>query len=167
MAMALAACGDDGSATKPVDASLAGIDASTDVRPIDATDAPISTIDAPDAPPPQPVLHDCLEGDYVFRAGVADDRTVAISGTKFMPKCVTIAVGQSLTITGDFGIHPLAPGQAPSYAGDPAGAPNSPITATTSGTTATFGPFPAAGYYPYYCPAHQVLGMVGVVRVVP
>ena len=129
-------------------------------------------IDAPIIPADRsgPVaLHDCT--DYVDRTAPGDDRMISFySGVAYAPKCMTIAVGQSATWSGDFDMHPLAPGVAPDRIDDdPPGAPDSPIAKLDHGgqTSVTYGPFTAAGDYPYYCSVHFLFGMIGVVRVVP
>jgi plastocyanin len=60
--------------------------------------------------------------------------------------------------SGAFSSHPLVGGQD--------GTPDatSPITATATGTEATF-TFPNAGTFPYYCQFHQASGMEGAVFV--
>ena len=91
------------------------------------------------------------------------DATVTIKfggneGLKYNPPCITIKTGTSVTFEGTFGGHPLAGGNA----GQPDA--TSPITSTTSGTTATF-TFPTAGSFPYYCTAHFSSGMQGAIFV--
>lgn len=136
------ACGDDGGSTKAVDAPK-------------AIDAPVSNI---------PVIHGCTEADYLDKSMPADSRDISVSSVYFVPKCLTIAVGQSVTVTLDFSVHPLKGGIAPSNAGDPPGEATTPFMETQTGQMATFGPFDHAGYYPYFCPTHESLGMIGVVR---
>jgi plastocyanin len=84
-------------------------------------------------------------------------------GNAFSPNCLAVAAGQQVTFTGSFTTHPLAPGAAAS-AGGGAGSPNNPIQSMTSGNTVTF-TFPTAGTYPYFCSAHQNLGMYGAIQV--
>jgi plastocyanin len=82
-------------------------------------------------------------------------------GLVYMPRCIEIAAGSTVTFNGNFAFHPLAPG----VMGDmTAGSPSNPITPTSSGTAQSF-TFPLAGTYPYFCTAHASLGMSGVIRV--
>jgi plastocyanin len=76
------------------------------------------------------------------------------------PKCVKVKVGQSVTFSGTFAVHPLAQASC---------APAQAITSTSSGSTATF-TFNTAGVYGFYCTAHgtpQGAGMAGAIMVVP
>jgi plastocyanin len=86
------------------------------------------------------------------------------SGNTYSPNCLAVAVGQQVTWTGSFNMHPLAPGVAPSQTGSGSGSPNNPIQSTNSGNSATFN-FATAGTYPYYCTVHQGVGMFGAIQV--
>ncbi|APR81568.1 Halocyanin [Minicystis rosea] len=79
-------------------------------------------------------------------------------GNTYAPACIKIAQGTSVTFSGAFTTHPLQGGNA--------GTPDatSPITSTTTGTTASF-TFADAGSFPYYCTAHFGSGMQGAVFV--
>jgi plastocyanin len=79
-------------------------------------------------------------------------------GLKYMPACIRIKPGSSVTFTGSFASHPLVGGT------DGTVDASSPITQTTTGMTATFN-FPHAGTFPYFCAAHYTLGMEGAVFV--
>ena len=70
------------------------------------------------------------------------------------PKCVKVKVGQTVTWTGDFSIHPLA-----AFNGD---TPN-PITTGSGGTSKIT--FPTAGTFGFHCLVHPA--MLGAVQVVP
>jgi plastocyanin len=74
-------------------------------------------------------------------------------------RCSKIKVGQSVSWTGDFGQHPLAPHD--STGGSTA---NSPITngSTTGQGTVTIA-FPTAGTYGYWCTVHQTAMMGEIV----
>jgi plastocyanin len=102
-----------------------------------------------------------LNGCETFVAASA----IAFAGTSYTPNCVQIAAGGMVTFTGDFTMHPLRPGRAPSRPAtdNPSAEPN-PITNTDTGATMSF-TFPTAGDYGFYCNVHQSLGMYGVVRV--
>jgi len=90
------------------------------------------------------------------------DSNVMISfptgGLMYSPACIKISAGSSVTFNGSFTNHPLSPGL------DGVPDPTSPITATATGTTATF-TFPNAGAFGYYCEAHVLSGMKGAVFV--
>jgi plastocyanin len=84
-------------------------------------------------------------------------RTVAISGVSFSPSTATVAVGGTVTWTGDGGVaHDITPG-----------ANNSAWSATTvpAGATGTVlqASFPTAGSYAYSCTIHS--GMTGTIVV--
>ena len=92
-------------------------------------------------------------------------RTITFVTPAYTPKCSTITAGQTVMFSGDFTMHPLTPGRAPSRpATDSASATPNPITVTNTGATASF-TFPTAGDYGFYCAVHESLGMYGVIRV--
>lgn len=70
------------------------------------------------------------------------------------PKCVKVKVGQTVTWTGDFATHPLAP-----FNGDA----SNPIVIGTAGTSKIT--FPVAGTFGFHCLNHP--SMLGAVQVVP
>lgn len=116
-----------------------------------------------DSGAPVATIHGCTAAMYVDRGGAGDTRTIAfggIQGSSYSPKCMTVAVGQTVTFAGPFNSHPLRGG---SVAGDPAGASSNPITNTDTGSDATF-TFTSPGLYPYFCQFHQP-GMAGVIQV--
>lgn len=96
------------------------------------------------------------------------DATVTVQFTgKYLPRCLAVKVGTTVTWTGNFAAHPLAPSAC---AGDVATNPirdvNDPL-ATSLGIG-----FPKAGIFPYFCPDHasdtpSPGGMCGVVYVLP
>ena len=94
------------------------------------------------------------------------DANVAIAfganGFTYEPKCIKVKAGTDVTFNGMFSFHPLSAGTT---GVPPTPDPNSPIKATSTGTTATFTMTPE-GTYPYYCVAHQP-GMAGAIFVVP
>jgi plastocyanin len=82
-------------------------------------------------------------------------------GTTYSPRCVTIAVGGTVTWTGDFGIHPIVGGAIED--GQKAPDPDSPIAGATGMELVVT--FDQAGTYPFYCDPHGTFGMNGAVEV--
>lgn len=114
-----------------------------------------------------PDFNGCMVVDYDDRSDAAADRTIAIAleGLTYTPKCMIVAVGQTVRWEGSLSAHPLAPGNPEDGA---AGSPDNPIVATSSGTSVE-AMFPSEGTYPYYCELHSFgagQGMAGVVHVV-
>jgi plastocyanin len=96
-------------------------------------------------------------GCSTFTAGT----TVSFSGGGFAytPKCLRVKAGTAVTFNGSFSFHPLAQACGPA----------SEITATSSGSSASF-LFKAPGLYAYYCTAHGSAtgtGMAGAIEVEP
>lgn len=147
LAVHLAACGSD--STPPV------------------TDAPMSTIDARidaaiDAPGPLRI-NGCTAAMAVDLTAPGATRTIVITDDVFTPKCARIRVGQSVTWSGMFSEHPLAPGII--RTGSIETQPGSPIPSVTNGVTRVVA-FPTAGDWAFYCPNHTP-SMAGVIYVVP
>ncbi len=121
----------------------------------------------PDMVMPPTTFNGCTAASFVDRTAGGASRQVdfAVGGNfTYSPACILIAAGQSVTFVGSsttFSSHPLRPGVGSNAT---AGSPNNPITATASGTSATF-TFPTAGQYPYNCQFHNGSGMNGVVKV--
>jgi plastocyanin len=88
--------------------------------------------------------------------------TVTSSGFKYVPACIKISKGSSVTIASNFANHPLVGGVFANGMKMPDA--NSPITATSTGMEATFD-FPEAGAFGYYCDFHAGSGMIGAVFV--
>lgn len=115
-----------------------------------------------------PIFHGCTDANFVDRTAATAERRVGFGSTRgsgpfdYLPKCILIAAGQSVSFEGDFNQHPLSPGTSATARN--AGSPNNPITRTTSGSSASF-TFASAGTYPYFCELHVAAGMAGVVRV--
>lgn len=84
--------------------------------------------------------------------------TFPTGGLKYSPPCIKIAKGNAVKFDGSFASHPLSGGQ------DGTMDATSPITHTTTGTTATF-TFPNAGTFPYFCDFHFSSGMEGAIFV--
>jgi plastocyanin len=104
---------------------------------------------------------------FVDKSGAGTSRVVSFGGQNgsgvysYLPQCMLIAAGQTVTFQGDFSAHPLRPGLAPGGSGTASS--NSPITNQDSGTTADI-TFPTAGTYPYYCQNHHGMGMYGSIK---
>lgn len=138
-----------------------------------ATDGPVVDAPEPDAAPDATVvdavpldaafeINGCSAAAIVDRTAVGADRTVTFAGLTYTPACMRIAVGQSVTFSGSFAAHPLVGGSI--VGGVRAPDATSPITSTSSGSSAAF-TFATAGAYPYYCDVHGPGGMTGVVFV--
>src|SRR5687768_524481 len=127
-----------------------------------AIDAPISIDAAIDAPGPV-TINGCTAAMAVDLTAPGATRTVVMTDDIFTPKCTKIQVGQSITWSGNFNDHPLAPGIL-SAAGLEM-QPGSPIPSVTNGVSRTV-MFPAAGDWAFYCSNHSP-GMAGVIYVVP
>jgi plastocyanin len=86
----------------------------------------------------------------------------AATDISYMPKCLKVTAGTTVTFMGDFGTHPLLPS---ALRGTLTG---NPITGTGQGTSASF-TFPNPGYFAYFCDIHGssdgAIGMVGVIWV--
>lgn len=111
-------------------------------------------------------LNGCKADSFVDLSAEADERVVQIGvdGLLYTPRCILIAVGQTVTFDGSLSAHPLAPGNAD----DPgAGSPNNPITFLSSGSSAEF-TFDEPGTFPYFCELHGFSngkGMSGAIYV--
>ena len=120
-----------------------------------STPADTSMAGAPTAgdPTETPVtLNGCDAEAYADHSAESDERVIQIAanGLNFTPQCLLIGVGQTVRFEGSLTSHPLAPGNPD----DPnAGSHDSPIVATSSGTSVEF-TFDAAGTFPYFCELH-------------
>lgn len=117
-------------------------------------------------PPEQtPPLNGCAASAFVDGGSAT---TVTFGGEDgsplfgYSPACLHVAPGSSVTFSGDFSVHPIAPGASPTETD--AGSPQSPIAETVSGSSLTV-QFPTAGTFPYFCEMHYAAGMAGVVLV--
>jgi len=90
----------------------------------------------------------CTDSDFVDASAITWDFQVS-------PRCVHVAVNQTVTWTGDFSVHPLAP-----LNGD---TPN-PITSNGATGSVTI-KFPSSGTFGFHCVNHAT--MLGAVRVGP
>ena len=92
----------------------------------------------------------------------AASREITFVFPAYSPPCVAVRLGQSVTFSGAFAGHPLAPGTVAGMTVTPD--PESAIVATGSGSTASF-EFLIPGVDPFYCEAHFTSGMFGAVFV--
>lgn len=129
----LAGCGDDGGG------------GATDARAIDAD---------PDR------VNGCTRTDAADRTADTADRTITQDGIAYLPTCMRIKAGQSVTWEADFVAHPMASGSPTSGP-----QPGSPITETIGGTSKTF-TFPAEGVFGFWCEEHG-RSMMGAIYVEP
>jgi plastocyanin len=150
------------SSTNPADMSTAAVDmAVVIVNPLDMTMRPPDMAQTPDMAGD---FHGCDDGSFMDRSAAGASRTVMFGGglgTIYSPKCILIAQGQMVTFSGDFSMHSLRAGTTTNQN---AGTPGNPITATMSGTSASF-TFNSVGTFPFICLNHGAMGMGGVVRV--
>lgn len=84
------------------------------------------------------------------------------NGFAYVPPCIKIKSGATVTWNGSFVSHPLQGGTIKN--GIPTPDNNGPIKPTNSGSTVKFG-FPQAGVFPFYCAFHGPGGMMGTVFV--
>ena len=133
LGLGLTGCGDDGGGT------------AVDARTLDADPT---------------AINGCTPATAMDLTAAGASRQIVTVGNSYSPHCVRIKVGQSVTWTADFQVHPLS-------SGTPAGGPQagSPITTTTSGNSKMF-TFPAAGNFGFWCQVHTTL-MMGAVYVEP
>jgi plastocyanin len=91
--------------------------------------------------------------------------SVSFEPFQYVPRCILISAGQTITFTGDFAAHPLVGGTAEGAFKTPD--PSSPIGTTNSGTSKPV-QFTSAGTYPFYCNQHGLIyAMTGAVFVDP
>lgn len=101
--------------------------------------------------------------DHTNQAAVEIKFGDAVTGFfKYAPPCISVSKGTKVTFTGLFAAHPLRGGEVKAMVGtvDPA----SPITSTDAGTGATF-TLANVGQVPYYCAAHTLQNMFGLIVV--
>jgi len=103
--------------------------------------------------------NDCSADGYVAATSISFGGEL---GTAYDPRCVSIGVGDSVTWSGDFAIHPLRGGYYDGSMLVPDS--SSPIEPTNTGMELTT-TFSAAGIYPFYCDFHGAFGMTGSVKV--
>lgn len=128
--------------------------------------APAGVAGAPETEDGPAELNGCKASAYEDASAKEAERVVQIGadGLVFTPRCITIAIGQTVTFEGSLAAHPLAPGNASDTA---AGSPGNPIVQTRSGSSVEF-TFDSAGTYPYFCELHGFgdgKGMSGAVFV--
>lgn len=89
---------------------------------------------------------------------------ISFSSFFYSPKCIRVSTGTNVTFQGSFGTHPLLGGYVSGGLNPASSGPFVPVT--NSGTSKTVA-MSTAGTFPYYCTAHALSGMTGVVFVVP
>jgi plastocyanin len=108
-------------------------------------------------------INGCQLAQAVDLTATGASRTITFGATEaYMPRCIKILVGQSVTWNGTFGEHPLGGGIVRSGT-LPEAQPGNPVPSVTSGTTRVV-TFATAGTWAYYCGAHAP-SMAGVVYV--
>lgn len=90
--------------------------------------------------------------------------TVQFVGLSYSPACMRVKAGATVTFEGNFASHPLEGGTVTD--GIPMSDPNSPITKTNTGMSASF-KLSNEGVVPYYCTFHAASGMKGAIFVEP
>jgi plastocyanin len=95
-----------------------------------------------------------------FQDGTTGSQTITFgtAGNTYQPSCLKVKVGQQVTFSGTFSVHPLTQACGPAQ-----------VITNGSGTSTTF-TFATAGLYGYYCAVHGFAngnGMAGSIQVVP
>jgi plastocyanin len=95
------------------------------------------------------------------------DATVEIkfgdaTGLTYAPPCIKVKSGTMVTFTGNFAVHPLAPGETKTGV-VPVPDGTSPIKATSTAVPSAAFAISPAGSYPYYCTEHYSIGMEGLI----
>jgi hypothetical protein len=106
----------------------------------------------------------CAPGDFVVRTEAGAERLVRFGnalGASYSPRCLSIAVGQSVVFEGPFSTYSMIPGLPESLS---TGAPYNPIPNVLFGTRAEF-TFSRAGDYIYSNRPNASQGMRGMIRV--
>ncbi len=88
--------------------------------------------------------------------------TVTFAGFSYTPKCIRVASGTQVTFQGSFASHPLQGGYVSGGVVPASSGPFVPVTDTGTSKTVTM---TSEGTFPYYCQAHALSGMTGVVFV--
>jgi plastocyanin len=109
------------------------------------------------------VTNGCTDLTATDQTGKADVTITKGMGFNFTPPCVKVSAGTKVTFTLDFTLHPLVGGTVVGITKTPD--PNSPIKATSVGSTVTF-TMPDPGTFGFYCAMHAP-AMAGAVYVVP
>jgi plastocyanin len=167
MAFVLATLGACASRVVPPDARADALDAP------DAADASVSDFDSdiekPDFQRP-PGPNGCNPSRVTDMTAAAMP-TIVFSGSDYVPPCVRIHAGQSVTFLpsaaagSSFNLHPLSPGLL--VDGVPTPQADNPITRVADGTGPHTFTFPTQGLWGFYCETHFGGGMYGGVEVVP
>lgn len=151
--LALLACG-GGSAPSRVPSNDAAVVPET--PPPDEASSPDSAVDAPDS-----AIADVESGSgcpqvfagctsFVDRTDPQADRTVAFQNYDYVPQCLAIRAGQTVTFRGNFYFHPLRTGCGPSPVLD---SRNTGVEDAGDNGRLTF-TLTLPGLYGYYCLDH-------------
>lgn len=108
----------------------------------------------------------CTSGTFVDRRAASAERIIRFGGehgSHYDPRCMRIAVGQSVQWEGDFAQYVLGPG---TFGAAGAGSQPNPIVFSPAGTSREF-TFQKAGDYLFHSTNHEADDMQGLVRVGP
>lgn len=109
-------------------------------------------------------INGCSIGSAFDLTGQPDVTVSFTNALSYDPKCVRVSVGAQVTFQGNFSVHPLLGGFVSGGVFPAASGPFVPVTNTgMSKSVVMLSP----GTFPYYCTAHALAGMTGVVFVVP
>jgi plastocyanin len=102
-------------------------------------------------------------GSYTVRTGAGDSRDITFDNGNFtfLPNCMQVQAGQTVTWLGDFTMHPLR--------GAPGNPGNNVIPSTNTGANRPV-TFTTPGFYGFHCNIHGApdgSGMAGTIQVVP
>jgi plastocyanin len=112
-----------------------------------------------------PAVHGCTHATAADRRAPGAARTVTFSSYEYVPPCIRIQAGQTVTFNGSFATHPLQGGEI--IGGVETPDPQSRIPFVDQGLSTEI-QFPSAGVFPYYCEQHGVSqDMQGAVYVDP
>jgi plastocyanin len=109
-----------------------------------------------------PPLNGCSDATFTANDHTAagDPRAISFPAgqapAQYSPSCMTIKVGQTVTWSGAFSLHPLEPA---------GGDASTPIALSASGTSVSF-TFAAPGTFGFNCANHPNV-MFGAIRVAP
>ena len=105
--------------------------------------------------------NDCSADGYMAANAIVFGGTDP--GLAYEPRCVSVSVGDTVTWTGDFGIHPIVGGYIDGM--DKVPDTSSPIGGAAAGSMELMVTFTEAGVFPFYCNPHGPFGMNGAVKV--
>jgi plastocyanin len=91
--------------------------------------------------------------------------TFGTTGFTYVPPCIRVDAGTTVTFSGNFLNHPFVGGEVINSVRVPA--TSGPFAGVTNTGTSRSFVMTTAGTFGYYCNAHWSAGMMGVVFVVP